>query len=484
MRSHRQILKSSAIIGVSSVINIAVSIIKVKVLAVLLGPAGVGLMGIYQNIMNIVSTIAGCGLGSSGVRQIAASQGEEAVLGLVKRALWLANLILGLAGMSLLWLMRDPVAEYVFGDVTYAKEVGWLGLGVFFSLVAASRTALLRGLRKISDLARVNIIGALIGAGGGILAIHFLSDNGVIWFVIIAPAASALVAGIYAARIPHANMQHDWTALHQQWSAMFKLGIPFMSAGLLTLVTQLVVRSIVLEELGLDATGHFQAAWAISMTYIGFILGAMSADYYPRLTGVIKEHHKAGQLVNEQTEIALLLAGPVLIAMVAFSPIVIQLLFAESFAPASEVLRWQVLGDILKIVSWPMGFILLALGRGGIFLGTEFTWNAVYLASISIGIGQFGLMIVGVSFLVAYTAYWILLSRVSFNKIGLIGTKRNQLYALVLLVSGGCIVFTGYVSDQLTYVLGIGVTILVGAYSWRRLNSLLDVRDWIKQRFQ
>ena len=116
MTSHRQIYRSSAIIGGATVINIVIGIVKVKVLAVLLGPAGVGLMGLYQNIIGLASTLAGCGLDSSGVRQLAASADEEATLAIVRRALWRANLVLGLAGMALLWLLREPVAVWVFGD--------------------------------------------------------------------------------------------------------------------------------------------------------------------------------------------------------------------------------------------------------------------------------------------------------------------------------------------------------------------------------
>jgi O-antigen/teichoic acid export membrane protein len=124
--SHRQIFKSSAIIGGASVINIVIGIVKVKVLAVLLGPAGVGLMGLYQNIMGMASTLAGCGMGNSGVRQLAASSGEAETLAIVRRALWLGNLVLGLAGMAILWLLREPVALWVFGDAAHvAKSAGW-----------------------------------------------------------------------------------------------------------------------------------------------------------------------------------------------------------------------------------------------------------------------------------------------------------------------------------------------------------------------
>lgn len=482
MSSHRQIFKSSAIIGGASAINIVIGIVKVKVLAVLLGPAGVGLMGLYQNIMGMASTLAGCGIGSSGVRQLAASSGEAETLAIVRRTLWLSNLILGLAGMAILWALREPVARWVFGDASHSADVGWLGLGVLLTLIAASQTALLQGLRRIGDLARVNIISGFAGAAVGIFAVYSLGEEGVLWFVLTAPAVSILVAAYFAAYLPRPTTQHDWQVIWKQWQVMLELGIPLMAAGLLAMTTQLAVRAIVVRELGLDASGYFQAAWAVSMTYIGFVLGAMGTDYYPRLTAIIDDLPQARKMVNEQTEMGLLLAGPVLLAMITLAPWVLQLLYAANFSPATEVLRWQVLGDILKVASWPMGFVLLAQGRGGVFIGTELVWNAAYLGGIILGVSKWGLVIAGVSFWTAYLLYFSLMIFVSFRQIRLTPARRNLLSILLLLLAGGLIMYLTSRSSGAGYVIGLLLVLAASVISLLRLDGLLDLRGWVQQR--
>jgi O-antigen/teichoic acid export membrane protein len=482
--SHRQIFRSSAIIGGATVINIIIGIVKVKVLAVLLGPAGVGLMGLYQNIVGLASTLAGCGVGNSGMRQLAASAGEETTLTIVRRALWLANLALGLVGMALLWLLREPIAQWVFGSTAHVRDVGWLGVGVLLTLIAGSQTALLQGLRRIGDLARINIISACIGAAVGILLVYWLGEAGVLWFVLAAPAVTIPVAAWYAARLPRPQMHHDWPAIRQQWQAMLKLGIPLMAAGLLTLATQLAARSIILRELGLDASGYFQAAWAVSMTYIGFVLGAMGTDFFPRLTATINEHPQARKLVNEQAEMALLLAGPVLLGMITLAPWVIHLLYAASFAPAADVLRWQVLGDIFKVASWPLGFILLAQGRGGIFIATELTWNVVYLGAITLGIQEWGLVMAGVGFWIAYLIYYGLVVLVASRLIGYKPACRNVVVTLFLWLAGSGIVFLATQSIGTALTVGLGMTLAASIYSLRRLDGLMDLRGWVRRRFE
>ena len=480
MTSHREVFRSSAIIGGSSTINVIVSIVKVKVLAVLLGPAGIGLMGLYLNIMGVAATLAGCGIVSSGVRQVASSADDAETLSIVRRALWLGNLVLGISGMAALWLLREPVAQWVFGESVHTAEVGWLGVGVLLTLIAGSQTALLQGLRRINDLARVSILSALVAAAAGILAVYFLGEDGVLWFVLTAPAVNFVVASYYAARLPRPLTANDHGAIRQQWTAMLRLGIPLMSASLVTVVTQLVVRSIVLRDLGLEASGYFQAAWIISMTYVAFLLNAMVMDFYPRLTMAIGDRKDAGRLVNEQVEMALLLGGPVLIAMITLAPWVIELLYAQSFGPAAELLRWQVLGDILKLASVPMVFIFLATGHGGVAVGIQCLWSAVYLGALALGIQDFGLVMAGVGYSVAYLAYCAVVALVAHKVIGFTLTPRNCSVIALLLLAAGAVIFLAAQSASQSVVVGLIATVLVSLYSLRRLNYLIDLRGWFR----
>ena len=312
--------------------------------------------------------------------------------------------------------------------------------------------------------------------------VYLLGENGVIWFVLSAPAASVFIAGYYAAKLPRPQTAYEWLAIQQECRAMLKLGMPLMAAGLLTLATQLAVRSIILGDLGLDASGCFQAAWAISMTYIGLVLGAMSTDYFPRLTEAIDDHKLATVLVNEQAEMALLLAGPVLLAMITLAPWVIHVLYAESFSPATEVLRWQVLGDILKVSTWPLGFIVLAMGRGGVFIGTQFIWNAIYLGAIVIGINKWGLVISGMGFWLAYLVQYAVVMAVAIYLIGFRPARRNLLSTLLLLLASALTIFLAAQSPITGYAIGISAALLSSVYSLRRLNILLDLRGWWQLR--
>lgn len=482
MKSYRQIFRSSAVIGSASLVHIALGIGKVKVLALLLGPAGIGVMGLYQNIMAMASTLFGCGLESGGVRQIAAVQEDKQLLALVRRALLWANVMLGALGMLLLWGLGEPLSQWVFHDSAHTGDIGWLGLGVFLSLLASAHMALLQGLRRIDEVAKVNMLGALLGALLGVALVWLLGDAGLHWFVIVAPAASLLFARRYATRIPREVALHDVPSLMRQWRALFALGIPLMAASLLTLGTQLLARSWVMRDLGLDAGGYFQAAWSISTTYIGFALGAMAVDYLPRLTAAIQDRGSARTLVNEQTEMALLLASPVLLLMLTLAPWVIELLYAASFAPAAEILRWQVMGDVFKVIGWPMGFIVLALGRGDLFIATQLNWNALYLLSLWLGMERMGLLVVGVGFFVAYVLQVGLVRMVVGRLIGFTSEGRNlALFAALLAAAVGIMLLGGFAPEHVVEG-GLFISAVCAGYSLWRLDRLLDLREALRRR--
>jgi PST family polysaccharide transporter len=109
--------------------------------------------------------------------------------------------------------------------------------------------------------------------------------------------------------------------------------------------------------------------------------------------------------VNHQAEVALLLAAPVLVGTVALAPTLVQLLYSAAFLPAAELLRWQILGDLLKIASWPLGFVLLAAGRGRAFMLTEAMGAAVLVGMTAVLLPRLGLLAPGIAYVTTYLVY-------------------------------------------------------------------------------
>lgn len=453
----------------------------IKVFAILLGPVGVGFIGVYQNIVGVASVLIGCGISKSGVRQLVIESDDVEMFSIVRRALLLGSILLGFMGSVCVWLMRGPISMLVFGDVEHTRSVGWLCLGIFFTVVSASQAALFQGLRRLGDISKVAIISALLSSTLGISAVFILKDQGILWFVVIAPAASALVAYYLAVRIPTSPLPISWDSIRRQWVIMLKVGLPLMAAALVTLVTQLIVRSLIIRDLGLEAGGYFQAAWSISITYTGFFLGAMSTDYYPRLAKVIRDPQSAKKTIDEQVEMVLLIATPAITLMIGLAPWVIHLLYSDSFNQSLGVLRWQALGDILKVACFPMGFILVALGRGGLTLLAEVFWSAAYIFSVWISAPTHGVAAAGIGFFIAYAVLYAYVTISAWKLLKFRFSNWILIYLGVSIITNFIIVLSSsYLSQNSIALLSFLMALILGGYSLFRLQNLLNLRGLFK----
>lgn len=476
--SYKQILRSSSVIGGASVLNILVGLLRTKVAALLLGPAGVGLIGLLQNMMATGASIAGLGVGNVGTRQIAEASaigGVEAVAA-TRRALFWLTLGLSLLGALVFWLLRGVLAGQVLGDPARTSDIAWLSLGLALSVASASQSALLNGMRRIGDLARISVFSGAISTAVAIAAVWWWGPSGILAFVLAGPAASFLLGHWYVAKLGKLQAPPaSWSALARQWRVMLGLGAAFMVSGLVTNLGQLLARMLIQRDLGSVALGHFQAAWLISMTYLGFVLGAMGTDYYPRLTAAINEPEMVNRLVNQQTEVALLLAGPAFLAMLALAPWIIDLLYSRAFHDAAEILRWQVLGDVLKVVSWPLGFVMLAAGDGRSLVWTEALGVGVFVVMIALLLPWFGIVSTGAAFLVMYVVHLPVVHALARRRTGFRWEPAVWRRLLLLFLAAAAVAGLGAWRESVAVVVGLLAAIGFGLDGLARLGHMADL---------
>src|SRR5690242_4620486 len=102
--SYRGILRSSFLIGGASIFNIGFGILRSKILALLVGPAGVGVTSLYTSLITTAATFATMGVGTFGTRQIAeaSSRSDWRKLAVARRAIVWGTLILSLSAGCIL----------------------------------------------------------------------------------------------------------------------------------------------------------------------------------------------------------------------------------------------------------------------------------------------------------------------------------------------------------------------------------------------
>jgi len=475
-QTYTQILKSTVMIGGSSLVNILFAIIRNKAMAILLGPGGVGLMGLYTSIADLTQTLAGFGVQSSGVRQIAEAAGsvDENRIARTATVLRRISVVLGLIGALLLAGFAMPVARFTFEDNAHGAGVLLLAAAVFFRLISAGQMALIQGMRRIGDLARINMLAALFSTVISIPLVYWFGEQGIVPALVAMAAVSVATSWWYARKVRIPAPKMSVREVRDETAALMKLGIVFMASAVLTVGAAYAVRIIVLKHEGVDAAGLYQAAWALGGLYASFILQAMGTDFYPRLTAVADDHPECNRLVNEQAQISMLLAGPGVLGTLTVAPFVVTLFYSAEFAPAVDLLRWICLGMMLRIIAWPMGFIVLAKGARQIFFWTEVAATVVHVGLAWLLVPLIGPDGAGVAFFGLYVWHGVLIYLIAGRLSGFRWSTENVKLGLVFLPASAAVFGAFYLLPfwQAT-AAGALVTGIAGIYSLRLLLTLL-----------
>jgi enterobacterial common antigen flippase len=424
--SYRSILKSTMLIGGSSAINMIIGMVRTKFVAILIGPSGVGLMGTFSQVTNLVYTISSLGLGRSGVRQIAesfATNDEERISRTVvtlRRSVWLT----GCLGMLALILFSYPISKITFDDSQYVVSLAFLGVIILLTSIAAGQACILQGTRRISALAKVSVISAVAGTVFSIPCFYFWGKGGIVPSLILTGVGSVATSWWFTRKIELKKISLPWQSGWGELRQMMSLGIGLMAASLTTNASTYLIQTFIIRRFGLAGAGVCQAALSLSLVFVGFVLGSMGADYYPRLTAVAEDDTAMRRMVNEQLGISISLALPGLALMLVFSPLIIHLFYSSSFVAAIPILRWCCLGMFGRVLSWPLGYLVMAKGYGRLYFLTELVSALSQVAGVFVLTRFFGLNGVGMALVAQNVLYTLFMIYVMKRVVGAAWSKE------------------------------------------------------------
>jgi PST family polysaccharide transporter len=256
------------------------------------------------------------------------------------------------------------------------------------------------------------------------------------------------------------------------------LGTLVMLAQLVVSLGMMAVRNTIEGRQGLTALGQFEAAWLISTVYLGAVLTAMTTDYFPRLTALKDDPKAAAALINDQTLMALWLCGPVCVGMIALAPLATLVLFSAEFTQTSAILQWLIVGDVLKILAWPLGFALLARNDGRRYLLVETVAILVFIVAVWFLLPIIGLVATGAAFILMYCAYLPVIRLALVRHLDFTWDREAKADALLLLGSASLAAFLCSHSPLAGGALGLFLAAALAYRSWTRLSRLSGLAGW------
>ncbi|TDE04547.1 oligosaccharide flippase family protein [Flavobacterium hiemivividum] len=477
-QSYKTIFKSTFLFGFVQVFNILARVGVNKAVAVFLGAEGLGLVNLYQSTINLITTASGLGISQSAIRDISEVNGVgdrvqfSRTINITNRFIWITALL----GSLITLLLSKYLSILTFGNDNYAISFMWLSIVVFLNILCEGQLAILKGLRQLKAIAKAGVFGSIFGLITAVPIYYYLGYDGIVPSLIITVFSSVFFLWLYVKKIKIETVNITFRELVHEGTGMVKMGIALMYVTLLGLITDYIIRIYIEGVSGLQMVGLFAAGSTIVSSYFGIVITAMSTDYYPRISAINKNNLKLTDEVNKQSEVGLVLIGPLVVLFLFVMPLLIKILYTDKFLEVIDYISYAVFGTLILVCSTAMGMILLAKQKSSVFIYSV-TFSKVIGVVLSIfSFKYFGLMGLGISSIIMAVIHMLLMQLIMY-KLFEITFKKELLEILFVTIIFSLISF--FIKD-FTYVYlryGLGTIIFISSlcYSIRKINKIMNI---------
>ena len=465
-------MKAMGLFGGVQVMGIICSIVRTKLVAIWIGPVGVGLFGLFNNALEMLNTGTNLGIRGSSVRDISQAMASDdrsliaRIIVVVRRwSLWL-----GLGG-ALLTLMLSPLLSQVtFGTQDHMWGFVALSVAVLLMAISNGEQAVLQGSRRLKRLARASVSGTLLGLVISIPLFYWLRERSVLPSIISYAACNALMIWLLRNReFPPARVSHSETVAMGR--DFVKLGVYMTIGNFVTILASYVFNAWLNQEAGTAAVGHYQAGYTLINKYTGLILTALGMEYYPRLAQLADDPERVRQSVSQEVTVAMLVLAPVVAVFVLLRQPIVWLLYSSDFTVIHSMVSWGMVGMVMRALSWCMSFVILARGDGRTYVITEGISAMVGLGLNILFYRWWGITGLGVAFLTWYVVYTAIIAVVYFGRYRLSLSRSSVvrwLWALAVAVAVVMAVEAGWLWLALVVtVVSLAVSALQLVKQWR-----------------
>lgn len=483
--SYRSIFKATSLFGGVQVYQILINVIKSKFIAILVGPTGVGIQGLYTSATQLIQNICSMGLSQSAVRDVseASASGNQARVSLTVTVLRKLVWFTGLLGTIAVAVLSPLLSKSSFGNYDYTVPFIFLSVTLLLDQLSAGQKVVLQGMRKLKYLAKSSALGSTIGLFVSIPLYYLLGLKGIIPTLILHSVTSLCLTWYFSRKIKVEKVKVSTKQTMAEGKNMLQMGIAMSITTVLSMACAFVLRAFIRANGGVDAVGVFTAGYTIMMTYTGLVFTAMSTDYYPRLSSIQHDNSKCKEVINQQGEVGVLILSPLLQVCIVFVPIIVSLLYSNSFLEANTYIVLVAGGMLFKMASWAISFVFVAKGESKLFMINEVTSSAYILAFNLFGYKWMGLNGLGLSFMLSYIVYFLQVffiakTRYSFSYSRSFGHVFFLHNVLLFLCLGSSFLLSGVPR----YIAG-GISLLTTVMlSFKGLDERMGIVIMIKQK--
>ena len=464
-------MKAMGLFGGVQAVGVICSIVRTKLVALWMGDVGMGLFGLFNQALEMINTGTNLSIRQSSVRDVsqAVQQNDARLIARIITVVRRWSLWLGLAGALLTMAFAPLLSKVTFGNTTHIWGFVALSAAVLLMAVTNGEYAVFQGLAKLRRLARVTMYGTLSGLAISVPLFYFLRLDSVVPSIVAYAASAAFFALVLKNKeYPPARISNKETvALGKDF---VKLGVYMTIGNFVTMLAAYVFNAWLNLHAGTGEVGLYQAGYTLVNKYVGLVLAALGMEYYPRLARVAQSKMRLKAFVSQEINIAMMVMMPIVAVFILLRTQVVDLLYTQDFRVIVTFISLGMAGTVLRTVSWCIAFVILAKGAGKVYLVTETLSAVTGLVLNILCYMQWGLTGLGISYVLWYAVYTIIVSVVYCRHFGLRLTQGCLVSLACTLVSAAAMVV---LMEQGWWIAAAALTLLLVCVS-----SLMVRRMW------
>lgn len=477
-KSYQNIIKATSLFGGVQVFNIIIQIVRSKIIAVLLGPAGMGIAGLFLVTTNFIGGLTNFGLGTSGIRDVAEASKKDdlsqmnKIVTVLRKIVWFT----GFLGAIITMLLSRYLSQLTFGNDEYTLAFIWLSVTLLLNQLTVGELVVLQGLRKLKYLAKANLLGNFLGLLITVPLYYFYRIDAIVPAIIITSLVNLFFSRYFSKKLKIRYVELNFRKAVYEGKGMMKLGFFISMSGIITLGVSYVVRVFISNIGGVEEVGLYTAGFAIINTYVGLIFTAMGTDFYPRLSAVSSKNDECTKTINQQAEIALLIIAPIILVFLVFIRIFILIIYSTKFITIDVMIYWAAIGMIFKTLGWAIGFLILAKGNNKLFFWNELITNIQMLILNICGYYFFGLKGLGISFMVSFLIYLIQVYFISKIKyMYKLSFEVKKIFSIQLFLAFFCLGIVLTIEGNIKFFFGTILIIISTLFSIKELDKRIGI---------
>lgn len=480
-------MKTTSIFGGVQVFQILIQIIRSKFITVLLGPNGIGIFGLLNSTIGLISGFTNLGLGTSAIKSIATAyeNGSEKRISVIVLVLKRIVCFSGIFGALITLVLSPWLSKLTFGNNDFTLSFIWISITLLFNQISSGQLGILQGMRKINYLAKANLYGSVIGLIITIPLYYKFRIDGIVPSIIISSLLSLLLSSYFIKKIDVKPVKVSVIRTIAEGKNMITMGFVISLTVLISLLTSYLLRIFISRIGGIADVGLYTAGITIVTTYVGMIFNAMGGDFFARLSSVSSDKKVCFLTINQQAEVAILVLAPILVLFFIMINYVIVVLYSDKFIPINIMILWAALGMFFRVIIWIMGFLYLVNGGNKTYFWNEFI-STIYTLFLNLfGYYIMGLTGIGISMFIAY-----LITMIQSLLIGKIKYcfKFNdtfiRIFVIHFFISIIGVIVAQFVLGSWRYLLGVLLIIASFFYSYFELNKRIGLRNIIANRLK